>query len=234
MRRALTQRPALGVLRRSGDDRFLGHPLPQVARVADHRAPSFAASGRSRSCGRSPSGRTGDWAHVRGPFARAAWIGGVFFAADLVLWHYSIEYVGAGLATVLGNTQVVLVGLLAWLLFRERPSRNSLLAIPVAMVGIVLISGCARERCVRRATRSSARSTACSPGSPTRASCSRCAGAPASGAGSPGRSTTRRSPAAIFVVPIGLVIGNLDFTPGLEAQGWLIRSRSARRCSAGS
>ncbi len=27
---------------------------------------------------------------------------------------------------------------------------------------------------------------------------------------------------AICVVPIGLVIGNLDFTPGLEAQGWLI------------
>ena len=39
---------------------------------------------------------------------RAAWLAGAFFAADLILWHYSIDYVGAGLATVLGNTQVVL------------------------------------------------------------------------------------------------------------------------------
>ena len=35
----------------------------------------------------------------------------------------------------------MIVGLLAWALFHERPSRNSLLAIPVAMGGIVLISG---------------------------------------------------------------------------------------------
>ncbi len=37
--------------------------------------------------------------------------------------------------------QVVIVGLLAWALFRERLSRSALLAIPVAMLGIVLISG---------------------------------------------------------------------------------------------
>ena len=50
---------------------------------------------------------------------RAAWLAGAFFAADLILWHYSIEYVGAGLATVLGNTQVVIVGLLAWALIKS-------------------------------------------------------------------------------------------------------------------
>ena len=44
----------------------------------------------------------------------AAWVAGVMFAADLTFWHHSIEAVGAGLATVLGNIQVVLVGLLAW------------------------------------------------------------------------------------------------------------------------
>lgn len=41
-----------------------------------------------------------------------ALLAGAFFAADLVLWHHSIEAVGAGLATVLGNTQVLMVGLL--------------------------------------------------------------------------------------------------------------------------
>jgi drug/metabolite transporter (DMT)-like permease len=66
---------------------------------------------------------------------------GVLFAADLVCWHYSIEAVGAGLATVLGNIQVVLVGLLAWLALGERPENRTLAAIPVVFLGVVLISG---------------------------------------------------------------------------------------------
>jgi drug/metabolite transporter (DMT)-like permease len=70
-----------------------------------------------------------------------AWLAGLFFSADLVLWHNSVEQVGAGLATVLGNVQVVLVGLLAWALLRERPQRSSLAAIPIVAVGVVLISG---------------------------------------------------------------------------------------------
>src|SRR5881398_2544896 len=70
-----------------------------------------------------------------------AWFAGVFFAADLVLWHNAIDQVGAGLATVLGNTQVVLVGLLAWAFLGERPHRSSLLAIPIVGIGVVLVSG---------------------------------------------------------------------------------------------
>jgi drug/metabolite transporter (DMT)-like permease len=70
-----------------------------------------------------------------------AWGAGIFLAADLVLWHNAIEQVGAGLATVLGNTQVVLVGVLAWALLGERPHRSSLVAIPIVGGGVVLISG---------------------------------------------------------------------------------------------
>ena len=70
-----------------------------------------------------------------------AWLAGILFAADLTFWHHSIEAVGAGLATVLGNTQVVLVGLLAWAVLGERPERSSLVAIPVVFAGVVLISG---------------------------------------------------------------------------------------------
>src|SRR5438093_13578162 len=72
---------------------------------------------------------------------RWAWLAGAFFAADLVLWHNAIDQVGAGLATVLGNTQVVLVRLLAWALLDERPQRSSLIAIPIVGAGVVLISG---------------------------------------------------------------------------------------------
>src|ERR671934_1972607 len=70
-----------------------------------------------------------------------AWVAGAFFAVDLVAWHKAIEEVGAGLATVLGNTQVVLVGLLAWAILRERPPTRAMAAIPIVLVGVVLISG---------------------------------------------------------------------------------------------
>ena len=66
---------------------------------------------------------------------------GVFFAVDLVLWHHAIAAVGAGIATVLGNLQVVVVGFLAWWLLGERPSRRLVAAVPVVLVGVVLISG---------------------------------------------------------------------------------------------
>ena len=66
---------------------------------------------------------------------------GVIFAINLTVWHHSIEAVGAGLATVLGGTQVVLVGLFAWVALGERPENRALAAIPVVFLGVVLISG---------------------------------------------------------------------------------------------
>jgi drug/metabolite transporter (DMT)-like permease len=66
---------------------------------------------------------------------------GAFFAADLICWHYAIADVGAGLATVLGNLQVVLVGLLAWMTLGERPEARVVYAVPVVLFGVVLISG---------------------------------------------------------------------------------------------
>lgn len=72
---------------------------------------------------------------------RLAAIAGLFFAGDLLLWHHAIEFVGAGLATVLGNLQVIFVGIVAWLVLGERPSRSTLLALPIVLLGVVLISG---------------------------------------------------------------------------------------------
>jgi len=72
---------------------------------------------------------------------RFALIAGVFFAADLIAWHHAIDDVGAGLATVLGNLQVVFVGLIAWAALGERPDDRLLVAVPVVFAGVVLISG---------------------------------------------------------------------------------------------
>ena len=75
---------------------------------------------------------------------RDHWIGavaGVLFSADLILWHHSIADVGAGLATVLGNLQVVLVAFAAWAVLGERPERRIVAAVPVVFTGAVMISG---------------------------------------------------------------------------------------------
>lgn len=68
-------------------------------------------------------------------------LAGVFFAFDLVLWHHAIDAVGAGLATVLGNLQVLFVALAAWWLLGERPHRGLAAAGPVLVLGVVLLSG---------------------------------------------------------------------------------------------
>ncbi len=68
-------------------------------------------------------------------------IAGLFFATDLILWHHSIGDVGAGLATVLANIQVVLVPLVAWAILAERPGRQVLAALPLALLGVIFISG---------------------------------------------------------------------------------------------
>jgi drug/metabolite transporter (DMT)-like permease len=72
---------------------------------------------------------------------RLALIAGLFFAADLIFWHQAIADVGAGLATVLGNLQVVIVPFAAWAVLAEAPGRRILAALPLTMAGVVLISG---------------------------------------------------------------------------------------------
>jgi drug/metabolite transporter (DMT)-like permease len=150
-----------------------------------------------------------------------AWLAGAFFAADLILWHRSIEYVGAGLATVLGNTQIVLVGLVAWLLFRERPAAPLLVAIPVAMGGVVLISGVLDDGAYGD--------------DPTRGVIyGVLTGVAYTGfllTLRHGSSDLRRVAgplcdatlaSALLTIPAGLALGDLDFWPSLSAQGWLI------------
>lgn len=66
---------------------------------------------------------------------------GVCFAVDLITFHYAVDLIGAGLGTVMGNLQVVIVALAAWALFGERPRTEVLAALPVMMLGVVLISG---------------------------------------------------------------------------------------------
>ena len=80
-----------------------------------------------------------------GPMTRRAVglsaVAGLFFAVDLMAFHYAVDAIGAGLATVLANLQVVIVAIVAWLAFGERVRREVVVAIPVMLLGVVLISG---------------------------------------------------------------------------------------------
>src|SRR5438067_1787468 len=67
---------------------------------------------------------------------RTAVAAGVFFAADLILWHHSIGDIGAGLATVLANVQVVLVPLVAWMWLAEKPGRQVLAALTALLLTV--------------------------------------------------------------------------------------------------
>ncbi len=66
---------------------------------------------------------------------------GLFFAADLGVWHYSIEYTTVANATLLANLAPVFVALAAWVLFRERITRLFILGMALAILGAVLLTG---------------------------------------------------------------------------------------------
>jgi drug/metabolite transporter (DMT)-like permease len=155
---------------------------------------------------------------------RERWIAlaaGVFFAADLTFWHHSIGAVGAGLATVLANVQVVLVGLIAWAVLGERPDRRSSLAVPVVLFGVVLISGAV-----------GARAYGDDPllgtiyGLLTAVAYAffllllRRAGADPRRPAGPLFDATLSGAVASAIG--GLAVGDVDFMPGLESQAWLI------------
>lgn len=74
-----------------------------------------------------------------------AFVAGLALAADLTAWHHSIDLIGAGLATVLANVQIVLVPLAAWVVMRERPSSRALRVAPVVFAGVILVSGLGRD-----------------------------------------------------------------------------------------
>jgi len=74
----------------------------------------------------------------------AAVIAGAFLGVDLFFWHNSIDRIGAGLATVAAHSQIVFVGIIAWLLYRHLPTRRTLGFGALIILGVTLISGLGR------------------------------------------------------------------------------------------
>ena len=66
---------------------------------------------------------------------------GFLLAIDFAGYHSAIDYIGSGIATMIGNSQVIIVTLVSWWLLGERPNRLILLSLPMVMFGLALISG---------------------------------------------------------------------------------------------
>ncbi|WP_182358240.1 DMT family transporter [Tomitella gaofuii] len=68
-------------------------------------------------------------------------LGGVFLGLDFALWTQSIAMIGAGIATILNNVQVLVVPLLAWAFFRDKIPMRFVISVPVMFLGIALAGG---------------------------------------------------------------------------------------------
>jgi drug/metabolite transporter (DMT)-like permease len=72
-------------------------------------------------------------------------IAGFIFFLDLFFWHRSIIYAGAGMATILANTQVFGTAVLSFLIFKEKLTAKFFVASVAAIVGVVLLIGIGSE-----------------------------------------------------------------------------------------
>jgi drug/metabolite transporter (DMT)-like permease len=146
---------------------------------------------------------------------------GVFFAADLLTWHHSIADVGAGLATVLANLQVVLVPLVAWLILREHPGRRVLSSLPVALLGVLLISGALEHGAYgRNPTRGAIFGIAAGAAYVGFLLLLRAGGSDLRRVAGPLFDAT--ATATILTLVAGLIIGDAKLVPTWPGHGWLV------------
>ena len=65
---------------------------------------------------------------------------GVYLAADVAVWHYSIQMTTVANSTLLANVAPVFVVLGGWLLFRTRVTGTYLIGLAAAMTGVFILS----------------------------------------------------------------------------------------------
>jgi|TARA_B110000914_G_scaffold211512_1_gene211642 drug/metabolite transporter (DMT)-like permease len=66
---------------------------------------------------------------------------GLLISLDFIGYHTAIDYVGTGIATMIGNSQVIIVTLVSWKFLGEKPNKSIIFALPIVILGLVLISG---------------------------------------------------------------------------------------------
>ncbi|EWY37468.1 membrane protein [Skermanella stibiiresistens SB22] len=92
----------------------------------------LALEGRGTDAPRRPS--------TRRDYLRLTWAG-LFFAGDLAVWHWSIQFTSVANSTLLANFAPIFVTLVAWAVFKERFSRVFVGGLALAIGGAVVLMG---------------------------------------------------------------------------------------------
>jgi drug/metabolite transporter (DMT)-like permease len=79
---------------------------------------------------------------IRKPHAqRALLAAGLFFAADLGVWHWSIVYTSVANATLLANLAPIFVTLAGWMFWRHSVTRGFIAGMAIAIAGMFILVG---------------------------------------------------------------------------------------------
>ncbi len=84
---------------------------------------------------------TGRLGAIRGRLLGRALPCAVFFAADLWTWHLSINIVGPGMGTLLGNFQVFLLAVVSVTLYKQKAGWIFWLSMALAVIGLYAMVG---------------------------------------------------------------------------------------------
>ena len=68
-------------------------------------------------------------------------VAGLFLGVDFTCWNYSIFYVGAGIAAILLNLQVIVVPMLTAIFDKYKIPPVFLVLVPIMIVGVMLTGG---------------------------------------------------------------------------------------------
>ena len=93
----------------------------------------------------SPRGPSGAGSNAEGreegQSYRILILAGLFFAADLGVWHFSIVYTSVANSTLLANLAPIVVTLAGWLVWRRPVTRTFLAGMVVAIAGMFVLVG---------------------------------------------------------------------------------------------
>ena len=91
------------------------------------------------------SAASGHGWRISGRMMKWTALAGFIFYVDIFLWHRSVIFIGAGMSTILGNTQVFWTAILSFFIFKEKLSIKFFTAVMAAIIGLTLLAGYGSE-----------------------------------------------------------------------------------------
>lgn len=148
-------------------------------------------------------------------------LAGALLGVDFATWTQSVTMVGAGIGTILNNVQVLVVPLLAWAFFRDRIPLRFVVALPVMFAGLALAGGVLGGDSTAPGSVVTGTALGLVSGI-AYAGYIVIVGRTGSGSGPCTQVLVSTVSSGIVGTALATVWGGIDFTPGLQAMGWLV------------